>query len=147
MSDDGYSNWQSGGNSGSQASTLIIRAMALREVGLRDWWRVLWRELSCGLMLGLLLGSIGLLRINVWQWAHLYNYGPHYLLVAATVSCSLVGVVLRGSVMGSMLPFVLRRIGLDPAAISAPFIATLVDVSGLIIYFTLAMFILHGTLL
>lgn len=136
----------SGGNSGSQAATLIIRAMALGEVRLRDWWRVMRREVLSGLMLGSILGSIGFLRIAVWTlFTNLY--GPHWLLVAMTVGFSLIGVVLWGTVVGSMLPFVLRRLGFDPASSSAPFVATLVDVSGLIIYFSVAAFLLRGTLL
>src|SRR5882724_1691201 len=137
----------SGGNSGSQATSLIIRAMALREVTLRDWWRVALRELPSGLALGSILGLIGVLRILLWQGLRWYDYGQHYLLVAFTVGTSLVGVVLFGSLAGSMLPFVLRRLGFDPASASAPFVATLVDVTGLIIYFTVALTLLHGTLL
>jgi magnesium transporter len=136
----------SGGNSGSQASTLVIRAMALGEVKLRDWWRIFGREVGAGLALGTVLGTIGLIRILVWQ-AVGHPYGEHYLMVAATVALSLVGVVLWGSVSGSMLPFVLRRAGLDPASASAPFVATLVDVTGLIIYFSIASVMLHGRLL
>jgi magnesium transporter len=136
----------SGGNSGSQAATLVIRAMALSEVRLRDWWRVARRELLTGLVLGLLLGLIGLIRIMVWQ-AVGGVYGEHYLLVALTVAGSLLGVVMFGTLAGSMLPFVLRRFGADPASASAPFVATLVDVTGLIIYFTVARLILGGTLL
>ncbi|MCE9591529.1 MAG: magnesium transporter [Planctomycetes bacterium] len=138
----------SGGNSGSQASTLIIRAMAVGEIELRDWWRVLSRELICGAALGLLLGVIGLIRINLWYalgWGHLY--GEHYELIAFTIAASLIGVVLWGSIMGSMLPFLLRAAKLDPAVISAPLVATLVDVTGLIIYFSTAAVILRGTLL
>jgi magnesium transporter len=136
----------SGGNSGSQAATLVIRAMALGEVRIRDWWRVARREVLTGLALGLVLGLIGLVRILVWQ-AVGQVYGEHYLLVALTVAGSLVGVVMFGTLAGSMLPFVLRRIGADPASASAPFVATLVDVSGLVIYFTVARLILGGTLL
>ncbi len=136
----------SGGNSGSQASTLIIRAMALGEVKLRDWWLVIRRELISGLGLGLILASIGLLRILVWQ-SLFHTYGEHYMLLALTVSTSLVGVVLWGTLAGSMLPFILRRLGFDPASASAPFVATLVDVSGILIYFTAAMIFLKGTLL
>jgi magnesium transporter len=136
----------SGGNSGSQATSLVIRAMALGEVKLRDWWRVIRRELTAGLALGCILGSIGLMRIIAWQ-AFADLYGPHYLLVAVTVACSLIGVVLFGTIAGSMLPFVLYRLGLDPASASAPFVATLVDVTGLVIYFTVASMILRGTLL
>jgi magnesium transporter len=136
----------SGGNSGSQASTLVIRALALDEVRLRDITRVLRRELVVGLALGAVLGAIGFARIAVWHWL-LHSYGPHWLGVAATVSTSLVGVVLWGSLAGSALPFVLRRLGFDPASASAPFVATLVDVSGLVIYFTVASLILRGVLL
>jgi magnesium transporter len=136
----------SGGNSGSQATTLVIRAMALGEVRLRDWWRVVRREFASGLALGAVLGTIGLSRILIWQ-AISKPYGAHYLLVALTVAFSLVGVVLFGTIAGSMLPFLLRRVGLDPASASAPFVATLVDVTGLIIYFTIASFIMRGTLL
>lgn len=137
----------SGGNSGSQATSLIIRAMALRQVTLRDWWRIAARELPSGLALGGILGLIGFVRIMVWQYTGWYDYGAHYLLVALTVALSLGGVVLFGSVAGSMLPFVLKRLGFDPASASAPFVATLVDVSGLIIYFTVALLLLRGTLL
>jgi magnesium transporter len=136
----------SGGNSGSQATTLVIRAMALGEVRLRDWWRVLRRELGAGLGLGAILGAIGLVRILLWQSIG-GVYGEHYLRIAETVSLSLVGVVLWGSVTGSMLPFVLRKVGFDPASASAPLVATLVDVTGLIIYFTIASVVLHGVLL
>jgi magnesium transporter len=136
----------SGGNSGSQATTLVIRAMALGEVRLRDWWRVLRRELSAGFALGAVLGMIGLARILTWH-AIGGSYGPHYGVVAATVAVSLIGCVLWGSVMGAMLPFLLRRLGFDPASASAPFVATLVDVTGLIIYFTVASIMLRGTLL
>ena len=136
----------SGGNSGSQASTLIIRAMALGEVQLKDWWRVLLRELSSGISLGLILGAIGLLRIVFWP-ARESSYGEHYFLIAMAVGCSLVGIVLWGTLSGAMLPFVLRKCKLDPATASAPFVATLVDVTGLIIYFTIASFFLKGTLL
>ncbi len=137
----------SGGNSGSQATTLIIRAMAIGEVQLRDWWKVLRREIGTGLWLGLILGVIGFCRIILWQELDLQDYGPHFCLVAAAVGFSLVGVVLWGSVSGSMLPFVLRRVGLDPATSSAPFVATLVDVTGLVIYFNVAYFVLRGTIL
>ena len=136
----------SGGNSGSQASTLVIRAMAVGEVRLRDWWRVMKRELASGMALGSLLGSIGFLRIVLWQ-AVKPLYGPHYLLVALTVLLSLIGVVTFGTLAGSLLPFVLRRVGFDPASASAPFVATLVDVTGLVIYFTVAAALLSGTLL
>ena len=136
----------SGGNSGSQASTLVIRAMALGEVTLRDWWRVIRRELGAGLVLGTFLGIIGFLRITLWH-AVTGIYGEHYLLVALTVFGSLIGVVTFGTMTGSLLPFVLRRLGFDPASASAPFVATLVDVTGLIIYFTVASVLLRGTLL
>lgn len=136
----------SGGNSGSQASTLVIRAMALGEVRLRDWWRVIRREVAAGLVLGAILGAIGLSRILLWP-ARAQTYGEHYLLVGFTVASSLIGVVLFGTIAGSMLPFLLRRLGFDPASASAPFVATLVDVTGLIIYFTMANIILHGVLL
>lgn len=136
----------SGGNSGSQATTLIIRALALNEVKICDWWRVFGRETISGLTLGLILGVIGFCRIALWaQFTNIY--GPHWLLIATTVSISLVGIVLWGALAGSMLPFVLRRAGLDPATASAPFVATLVDVTGLVIYFSVALVIMHGTLL
>lgn len=136
----------SGGNSGSQAATLIIRAMALGEVTLSDWWRVIRREIISGLTLGSLLGIIGFVRIAAWsQFTSIY--GPHWLLLAFTVSISLIGVVVWGTFMGSMIPMMLKKIGQDPAVSSAPFIATLVDVTGLIIYFTLAFLFLKGTLL
>jgi magnesium transporter len=137
----------SGGNSGSQATSLIIRALALRELSLRDWWRVAMRELPSGLALGAILGTVGIVRILLWQSTGWYDYGPHYLLVATTVGSALVGVVTFGTLAGSMLPFLLKRLGLDPAAASAPFVATLVDVTGLIIYFTMALLLLRGTLL
>jgi magnesium transporter len=136
----------SGGNSGSQATTLVIRAMALGEVRLRDWWRVVQREFISGLSLGLILASIGVVRILLWQ-VLFHTYGPHLLLIALSVASSLVGVVLWGTLVGSMLPFLLRRLGADPASASAPFVATLVDVTGLIIYFSMAKIILSGTLL
>jgi magnesium transporter len=136
----------SGGNSGSQAATLVIRAMALGEVTLRDWWRVMRREVLSGLALGTILGTIGFLRITLWS-AFSNLYGEHWLLVALTVGVALIGIVLWGTLAGSMLPFVLRRLGIDPATSSAPFVATLVDVTGLVIYFTVAMIILRGTLL
>ncbi len=137
----------SGGNSGSQASSLVIRSLALRELKIRDWFRVFRREFISGLALGALLGIIGFSRIVLWQHLHLTNYGEHYLLLAFTVWASLIGVVMFGTLAGSMLPFLLRRLGFDPAASSAPFVATLVDVTGLCIYFTVALLILHGTLL
>jgi magnesium transporter len=142
----------SGGNAGSQASTLIIRAMALGEVTLRQWWRVASRELQTGLSLGLILGAIGAIRVAVWsmlgeRYFHRQLYGPHWPLVAATVGGALVGVVLWGSLAGSMLPFLLRRLGADPATSSAPFVATLVDVTGLVIYFSIALLIMRGSML
>lgn len=136
----------SGGNAGSQASTLVIRSMALGELRVADWWRVLRREVGSGLTLGLLLATIGLLRILVWQTVG-GVYGEYYLLLGVTVAVSLVGVVLWGSLAGAMLPFALRRVGFDPASASAPLVATLVDVTGLIIYFTVAAALLRGTLL
>ncbi len=137
----------SGGNSGSQATSLIIRGLAVRDLTLRDWFHVFRREILSGLALGTMLGSIGFLRITLWQHLHITNYGPHYMLVAITVWASLIGVVAFGSTSGSMLPFLLRKLGFDPATSSAPFVATLVDVTGLVIYFTIAALILHGTLL
>jgi magnesium transporter len=131
----------SGGNAGSQAATLVIRALALGEFRLRDWWRIMRRELAAGFMLGVILGSIGFLRIVIWsRFSHIYDPSP--LRVATTVGCALVGIVLWGSLMGSMLPLILKRLGFDPATSSAPFVATLVDVTGLIIYFTVALFIM-----
>ena len=136
----------SGGNSGSQATTLIIRAMALGEVRLRDWFRVMMREVAAGAVLGCILGAIGLARIFLWQ-AVAKSYGQYYVLIGLTIGLTLVGVVTFGTLAGSMLPFILRRCGLDPASASAPFVATLVDVTGLIIYFSIAKMILAGTLL
>jgi magnesium transporter len=137
----------SGGNSGSQATTLVIRAMALGELRLRDWFRVVRKELLSGLSLGLILGGIGFFRIALWQYLHIFDYGKYHWLIGFTVGAALVGVVLWGTISGAMLPFLLRRFGLDPATSSAPFVATLVDVTGLIIYFNVALFILRGTLL
>ncbi len=136
----------SGGNSGSQATTLVIRAMALGEIRLRDWWRVIRRELMAGLVLGCILGIIGISRILLWHILR-GTYGEHYLVIALTIGCSLIGVVMFGTLAGSMLPFILRSFGLDPASASAPFVATLVDVTGLIIYFSVASVILRGILL
>jgi magnesium transporter len=136
----------SGGNSGSQATTLVIRAMALGEIRLRDWWRVIQRELLAGVVLGAILGFIGVTRIILWH-ALRGTYGEHYLVIALTIGCSLIGVVMFGTLAGSMLPFILRSCGLDPASASAPFVATLVDVTGLIIYFSVASIILRGILL
>lgn len=135
----------SGGNAGSQAATLVIRALALGEFRLREWWKIMRRELAAGTALGLILGAIGFLRIAVWSMFS-NIYGPHWILVGATVGVALVGIVLWGSLMGSMLPLVLKRLGFDPATSSAPFVATLVDVTGLIIYFTVAMFIMRGAM-
>jgi magnesium transporter len=137
----------SGGNSGSQAATLIIRALALGEVGLRDWWRVMRRELVAGLALGSVLAAIGFLRIAIWNAFVPALYGTHWVLIGLTVSCSLIGVVIWGTLTGSMLPFALRAMGFDPATSSAPFVATLVDVTGLVIYFSVSFLILRGTLL
>lgn len=137
----------SGGNSGSQASTLIIQAMALGELTITDWWRVMKRELISGLLLGVILGSIGFLRILLWQNLHIFDYGIYWQLVAITIFFSLIGIVLWGSLMGSMLPIILKRLKLDPAASSAPFVATLVDVTGIVIYFSVAYFFLKGILL
>jgi magnesium transporter len=137
----------SGGNSGSQATTLVIRAMALGELRLVDWISVVRKELLSGLSLGLILGTIGFFRISLWQYLHIFDYGTYHWLVATTVGVALVGVVLWGTLSGALLPFLLRRCGLDPAASSAPFVATLVDVTGLVIYFNVALFILRGTLL
>src|SRR5208283_5436473 len=123
-----------------------IRALALGEVKLRDWWRVMRREVLSGLLLGLILGTIGFVRIALWS-AFSSLYGEHWMLVGLTVSCSLLGIVLWGTITGSMLPFLLKGLGIDPATSSAPFVATLVDVTGLIIYFSVALVILHGTLL
>jgi magnesium transporter len=136
----------SGGNSGSQASTLVIRALALSEVRLRDWFRVVRRELLSGLCLGSILGVLGFLRVMLWQWIF-HAYGEHAMPIALTVGVSLIGVVLLGTVAGSSLPFLFRRIGFDPASASAPFVATLVDVTGLIVYFTVAGLLLGGSLL
>ena len=137
----------SGGNSGSQATSLVIRALALQELKLADWWRIAVRELPTGLVLGSILGAIGFIRIVLWQEIGIFNYGPHYLLLAIAVGFALVGIVAFGSLAGSMLPFLLKRIGFDPASASAPFVATLVDVTGLVIYFSVAFLVLRGTLL
>lgn len=137
----------SGGNSGSQASSLIIQAMALGELTIADWWRVMRRELISGTILGAILGSIGVLRIAIWQNLHIFDYGIYWKLVASTIFFSLIGIVLWGSLMGSMLPLFLKKLKLDPAASSAPFVATLVDVTGIVIYFSVAYFFLRGILL
>ena len=136
----------SGGNSGSQAASLIIRALAVGEVTLRDWWRIMQREVLSGLALGAILGTVGFIRVSLWQ--QLFGtYGAHWFLIALTVLFALVGVVMWGTIAGSMLPFVMKRLGADPATSSAPFVATLVDVTGLVIYFSVAAAILRGTLL
>jgi magnesium transporter len=136
----------SGGNSGSQAATLIIRALAIGEITLADWWKIMRREILMGLALGSILGVIGLLRVIIAsQFTHLY--GEHYMRVGVTVALSLIGIVMWGTLSGSMLPLILSRLGLDPAVSSAPFVATLVDVTGLVIYFSVAVVILRGTLL
>ncbi|MDB4952901.1 MAG: Mg2+ transporter MgtE [Myxococcales bacterium] len=140
----------SGGNSGSQASTLVIRAMALGEVRGSDWWLVFRREIAIGIVLGLILGVVASLRVMIWGYAGAYHHihgGEHYALIGLTVAGSLIGCVLWGTLMGSMLPFLLRRLGADPASASAPLVATLVDVSGIVIYFTIAHIILSGVLL
>jgi len=137
----------SGGNSGSQAATLIIRAMAIKELKLSDWWYVMRKEIFSGLMLGSILGVIGFTRITVWQLTGLYDHGIYWFYVALTIGFSLVGIVLWGTLSGSMVPFILKGFGLDPATSSAPFVATLVDVTGIIIYFAVATTILHGKLL
>jgi magnesium transporter len=136
----------SGGNSGSQAASLIIRAMAVGELRLRDWWQVMRREVLAGLVLGSVLGLVGFLRITLWSLVSPI-YGPHWPLVAITIWFSLVGVVLWGTLSGSLLPMLLKRCGLDPAVSSAPFVATLVDVTGIVIYFSVAALVLRGTLL
>jgi magnesium transporter len=136
----------SGGNSGSQAASLIIRALAVGEVTLHDWWRIMRREVISGLALGGILGSVGFIRVSLWQ--QLFGtYGAHWFLIAVTVLFALIGVVMWGTIAGSMLPFVMKRLGADPATSSAPFVATLVDVTGLVIYFTVAATILRGSLL
>ncbi|MDP1842205.1 MAG: magnesium transporter [Sediminibacterium sp.] len=137
----------SGGNSGSQASTLIIQAMAIGEITVSDWWRVLRREIISGLLLGTVLGTIGFIRVAVWHSIVPHIYGPHWMMIASTVGFSLIGVVLWGTLSGSMLPMLLKKLGADPAVSSAPFVATLVDVTGLIIYFSFAYLFLQGLLL
>jgi magnesium transporter len=137
----------SGGNSGSQAATLVIRAMALKELTIKDWWYVMRREILSGFFLGVILGTIGVLRITLWQKLGLFDYTEHWPLVALTIFFSLIGIVMWGTLSGSMIPFVLKRLGLDPATSSAPFVATLVDVTGLVIYFSIAAVVLRGTLL
>ena len=137
----------SGGNSGSQATTIIIRSLALREIMLRDWWRIAARELTTGLVLGLFLGLIGALRVVLWYHFGWHEYGGHPYRMAATIWVSLIGVVAFGSTVGSMLPMIMHRLRLDPASASAPFVATLVDVTGLVIYFMIAIAIFRGTVL
>jgi magnesium transporter len=134
----------SGGNSGSQAATLVIRALAVGEIGVRDWWRIVRREVYVGLVLGTILGAIGFTRISVWATLVPTSYGPYWLPLALAVGFTLICVVLWGSLMGSVLPLILQRFGFDPATSSAPFVATLVDVTGVIIYFTVALFVLSG---
>src|SRR3974390_1976047 len=137
----------SGGNSGSQATSLVIRALAVRAMHLQDWWRFILGDLPAGILLGAVLGALGATRIAVWQGLAVFDYGPHWKLIALTVVLALVGIVTFGSIVGSMLPFVLKRLGFAPATASAPFVATLVDVSGIVIYFTAASLVLRGTLL
>lgn len=137
----------SGGNSGSQASTLIIQAMAVGELTISDWWKVMRRELISGLLLGSILGLIGFLRVMVWSQIFPNVYGLHFLAIGLTVGMALVGVVIWGTLCGSMLPLILKKLGADPAVSSAPFVATLVDVTGLLIYFSVAYMFLQGTLL
>lgn len=137
----------SGGNSGSQAATLIIRALAVKELSLRDWWYVMKRELFSGLCLGVVLGTIGFLRIALWQQLHWYDYGAHWQLMGLTIFFSLIGIIMWGTLSGSMIPILLKKFKLDPATSSAPFVATLVDVTGLVIYFSIAAIILQDTLL
>jgi magnesium transporter len=137
----------SGGNSGSQAATLIIRALAIKELTIKDWWYVMKREAFSGLCLGIILGTIGFLRISAWQWLGWYNYGPYWELIGVTIFFSLIGIIMWGTLSGSMIPIVLKKLKLDPATSSAPFVATLVDVTGLIIYFSIAAVILKGKLL
>ncbi len=137
----------SGGNTGSQSTTLIIRAMALQEITLGDWFHVMKKEFISGLFLGLLLGIIGFIRIAIWQYLNIYDYGPHWFYIALTIGLSLVGIVLWGSLIGSMIPFLLKKFKLDPATSSAPFVATMVDVTGLMLYFSIAAVLLEGKLL
>ena len=137
----------SGGNSGSQAATLIIRAMALKELTLKDWWFVMRREILSGLTLGFILGIIGFIRIAVWQELHIFNYGIYWFKLAITIFFSLIGIVMWGTLSGSMIPIVLKKFKVDPATSSAPLVATLVDVTGLVIYFSIAAIILKGTIL
>lgn len=137
----------SGGNSGSQAASLIIQAMALGEVKMKDWWIVMRREIICGFFLGSILGLTGFIRVLTWHKINIFNYGPHWILIGITIFLSLIGVVLWGTFSGSMLPFIIKKFKGDPASSSAPFVATLVDVFGLIIYFSISYILLQGTLL
>lgn len=137
----------SGGNSGSQAASLIIRSLALKELRLRDWWYVMRKELLSGFLLGVILGTIGFIRITIWEVTGLYDYGEYWVWIALTIGFSLIAIVLWGSISGALIPFILRRVGLDPATASAPFVATLVDVTGLFIYFSIALIMLSGKLL
>jgi magnesium transporter len=137
----------SGGNSGSQAATLIIRALSVKELTVKDWWYVMRREIFSGICLGVVLGAIGFIRISVWQWLGWYNYGQYWVSLAVTIFFSLIGIIMWGTLSGSMIPILLKRLKLDPATSSAPFVATLVDVTGLVIYFSIANIILRGKLL
>jgi magnesium transporter len=136
----------SGGNSGSQATSLIIRALALGEITVRDWWKIMKKEFQSGLVLGIILGVIGFCRVALWS-NFVQDYGPHWMIIGITVGVALVGVVLWGTLTGSLLPLLLKRVGLDPAVSSAPFVATLVDVTGLVIYFTVSILLLRGIIL
>jgi len=137
----------SGGNSGSQAASLIIRSLALHELKLKNWWYVMRKEILSGILLGSILGAIAFLRILIWHEVGFYDYGEYWFWIAMSVSMSLLFIVLWGTLSGSMIPFILKRIRLDPATASAPFVATLVDVTGLIIYFSVAAMFLSGRLL
>ncbi|MDR2475395.1 MAG: magnesium transporter, partial [Bacteroidales bacterium] len=137
----------SGGNSGSQAASLIIRSLALNELRPRNWWYVMKKEIFSGIILGAILAIIGFMRILIWQEAGIFDYGEYWSWVAASIAVSLIFVVLWGTLVGSMIPLILKRAGLDPATASAPFVATLVDVTGLIIYFSVAALLLAGKLL
>jgi magnesium transporter len=137
----------SGGNTGSQASTLIIQAMSVGEITIEDWWKILRREILSGLLLGIVLGIIGFFRVAAWHMIAPGFYGEHWMLIATTIGFTLVGVVIWGTITGSMLPILLKRLGADPAVSSAPFVATLVDVTAILIYFGLAFYFLQGTLL
>jgi len=134
----------SGGNSGSQAASLIIRSLALKELKLKDWWFVMKKEFFSGFLLGTILGTIGFVRIAVWEKTGLYDYGEHWVYIGLTIGLSLIAIVLWGSLAGALIPFILRKLGMDPATASAPFVATLVDVTGLFIYFSIALLILSN---